>query len=61
MKLDAHIYLWIERWSGREVGLCALARSLGLNTLELSMGLDVPFDAALTRRAANEAGIKRYR
>jgi hypothetical protein len=61
MNLGAHIYLWIERWSDREVGLCARAKSLGLSTLELSVGLDVPFDAALTRRAANEAGIKRYR
>jgi D-psicose/D-tagatose/L-ribulose 3-epimerase len=57
MNLGAHIYLWIERWSDREVGLCDRAKSLGLNTLELSVGLDVPFDAALTRRAANEAGI----
>ena len=57
MKLGAHIYLWTERWSDREVGLCHRARSLGLNTLELSVGLDVPFDAALTRRAANDAGI----
>jgi sugar phosphate isomerase/epimerase len=57
MNLGAHIYLWIERWSDREVGLCHRARALGLNTLELSVGLDVPFDAALTRRAANDAGI----
>ena len=57
MKLGAHIYLWIERWSDREVGLCDRAKALGLNTLELSVGLDVPFDAALTRRAAAGAGI----
>jgi D-psicose/D-tagatose/L-ribulose 3-epimerase len=57
MNLGAHIYLWIERWSDREVGLCARARSLGLNSLELSVGLDVQFDAGLTRRAANDAGI----
>lgn len=57
MNLGAHIYLWIERWSDRDVGVCARARSLGLNTLELSVGLDVPFDTALTRRAANDAGI----
>ena len=57
MKLGAHIYLWIERWADREVGLCGRAKALGLDTLELSVGLDVPFDAALTRRAAADAGI----
>lgn len=57
MKLGAHIYLWIERWSDREVGLCARAKALGLDTLELSVGLDVPFDEALTKRAAEDAGI----
>ncbi|MFI5357027.1 MAG: sugar phosphate isomerase/epimerase family protein [Opitutales bacterium] len=58
MKLGAHIYLWTERWSDHEVGLCAHIRALGLNTLELSVGLDVPFDAALTRRAAADAGVE---
>jgi len=57
MKLGAHIYLWIDRWSDQEVGLCDRARALGLDTLELSVGLDVPFDTALTRRAADAAGI----
>lgn len=57
MKLGAHIYLWTERWSDAEVGLFDRARKLGLDTIELSVGLDVKFSAALTRRAAESAGI----
>ncbi|MCF7689364.1 MAG: sugar phosphate isomerase/epimerase [Cephaloticoccus sp.] len=57
MKLGAHIYLWMERWSDREVGLFSRAKALGLDTIELSVGLDVPYDHALTKRAAEDAGI----
>lgn len=57
MKLGAHIYLWMERWSDAEVGLFDRARGLGLEMIELSVGLDVPFSAAKTRRAAEAAGI----
>ena len=57
MKLGAHIYLWMERWSDAEVGLFDRARGLGLDMIELSVGLDVKFSAALTRRAAEAAGI----
>lgn len=57
MKLGAHIYLWMERWSDAEVGLFDRARGLGLDMIELSVGLDVPFDHALTRRAAEAAGV----
>jgi len=57
MKLGAHIYLWMERWSDAEVGLFERARGLGLDMIELSVGLDVKFSTALTRRAAESAGI----
>lgn len=57
MKFGAHIYLWIEKWSDAELGLIPRARGLGLDTLELSVGLDVPFTPALTRRAAEAAGL----
>lgn len=56
-RLGAHIYLWMERWSDREIGLFDRARALGLDMIELSVGLDVPFDHALTRRAAEAAGV----
>jgi D-psicose/D-tagatose/L-ribulose 3-epimerase len=57
MKLGAHIYLWTERWSDAEVGLFDRARGLGLDAIELSVGLDVKFSAALTRRTAEAAGL----
>jgi D-psicose/D-tagatose/L-ribulose 3-epimerase len=57
MKLGAHIYLWTERWSDAEVGLFDRARGLGLEVIELSVGLDVKFSPALTRRAAEAAGV----
>jgi D-psicose/D-tagatose/L-ribulose 3-epimerase len=57
MQYAAHIYLWTECWSDREVGLFAHARKLGIDLLEISIGDDVHFDAALTKRAAVDAGI----
>ncbi len=57
MKFGAHIYLWMEKWTDAEVGLIDRARSLGLDMLELSVGLDVPFTPTLTRRAAEAVGV----
>ncbi|MCB1106059.1 MAG: hypothetical protein KDK74_15125, partial [Cephaloticoccus sp.] len=57
MQYAAHIYLWTECWSDREVGLFAHARKLGIDLLEISIGDDVHFDAALTKRAAVDAGM----
>ena len=57
MQYAAHIYLWTECWTDREVGLFAHARSLGVDLLEISIGDDVSFDAALTKRAAADAGM----
>ncbi|MEZ5414654.1 MAG: sugar phosphate isomerase/epimerase [Opitutaceae bacterium] len=57
MQYAAHIYLWTECWSDREVGLFAHARKLGIDLLEISIGDDVSFDAALTKRAAVDAGM----
>ncbi|MBP6507926.1 MAG: sugar phosphate isomerase/epimerase [Opitutaceae bacterium] len=57
MQYAGHIYLWTELWSDREVGLFQRARALGLNLLEISVGDDVQFDPALTKRAAADAGM----
>jgi D-psicose/D-tagatose/L-ribulose 3-epimerase len=57
MQYAAHIYLWTECWSDRDVGLFAHARKLGIDLLEISIGDDVSFDAALTKRAAVDAGM----
>jgi D-psicose/D-tagatose/L-ribulose 3-epimerase len=55
MKLGAHIYLWTERWSDAETALFDRARGLGLDTLEISLGLDVVYSPAKARRAAESA------
>jgi D-psicose/D-tagatose/L-ribulose 3-epimerase len=47
----------MERWSDQQVKLLPRARSLGLDALELSLGLDVKYSASLTRRAAQDAGM----
>jgi D-psicose/D-tagatose/L-ribulose 3-epimerase len=57
MRYAAHIYLWTEVWSDREVGLFRRARALGLDLLEIAVGDDVSFDPALTKRAAADAGM----
>jgi D-psicose/D-tagatose/L-ribulose 3-epimerase len=57
MKYAGHIYLWTQVWSDREVGLFRRARWLGLDLLEIAVGDDVRFDPALTKRAAQDAGM----
>lgn len=43
MKINytAPIYLWVEIWGDRKVGLLQRARKLGLDYLEVSSGDDV--------------------
>ena len=57
MQYAAHIYLWTKCWTDHEVGLFAHVRSLGVDLLEISIGDDVIFDVALTKRAAADAGM----
>lgn len=57
MQYAAHIYLWTERWSNREVGLFRRVRALGIDLLEISIGDDVSFDPVLTKRAARDVGM----
>ncbi len=57
MNYAGHIYLWTEQWSDRELDLFQRACALGLNLLEISVGDDVVFDPALTKRAAQDAGM----
>jgi D-psicose/D-tagatose/L-ribulose 3-epimerase len=57
MKYAAHIYLWTDCWADSEVGLFARAKSLGIDLLEISIGDDVKFDAAITKQAAEDAGM----
>jgi len=57
MKYGAHCYLFTERWSDSELPLLDLARELGLQMFELSVGDDIHFDARQTGRRAAELGI----
>jgi len=57
MKYGAHCYLFTDRWSDRELHLLDLARDLGLQMFELSVGDDVIFDAPRTGKHAADLGI----
>ncbi len=57
MRYGAHCYLFTPRWSDAEVGLLDLARELGLDMFELSVGDDVVFDPRLTGRRAASLGL----
>ena len=52
MKYGAHCYLFTRSWSDAELPRLDLARELGLDMFELSVGDDVVFDPRLTRRHA---------
>jgi D-psicose/D-tagatose/L-ribulose 3-epimerase len=57
MKYGAHCYLFTERWSDDQVHLLDVARDLGLDMFELSVGDDVVFDARRTGERAASLGI----
>ncbi len=57
MKYGTHIYLLTDRWSDEQLPLLDLARELGLDMLELSVGDDVHFTPRLTRDRASALGI----
>ncbi len=57
MKYGAHCYLFTRSWSDADLGFLDLARGLGLDMLELSVGDDVVFDPCLTGRRAASLGL----
>jgi D-psicose/D-tagatose/L-ribulose 3-epimerase len=58
MKYGAHCYLFTSRWSDKDLHLLDLAKELGLNIFELSVGDDVPFDFRRTGRHAASLGLE---
>ncbi|RPJ01629.1 MAG: sugar phosphate isomerase/epimerase [Candidatus Aminicenantes bacterium] len=52
MKYGAHAYLFTRSWTDGDVRFLDLARELGLDMFELSVGDDVVFDPLLTARRA---------
>ena len=57
MKYGAHGYLFTRSWSDADVRFLDLARELGLDMFELSVGDDVVFDPRLTGRRAASLGL----
>jgi D-psicose/D-tagatose/L-ribulose 3-epimerase len=57
VRYGAHCYLFTPRWSDEDVGFLDLARELGLDMFELSVGDDVVFDPRLTGRRAASLGL----
>ena len=57
MKYGAHCYLFTRSWSDADVPLLDLAREIGLDMFELSVGDDVVFDPRLTARRAAALGL----
>jgi D-psicose/D-tagatose/L-ribulose 3-epimerase len=57
MYYGAHCYLFTERWSDQSLPILDTLRALGLELAELSVGDDVTFTPALTRRHAETLGL----
>lgn len=57
MKYGAHCYLFTERWADDQLHFMDVAAELGLGMWELSVGDDVHFTPALTRRRAETLGL----
>ena len=57
MKYGAHSYLFTRSWSDADIRFLDLARELGLDMFELSVGDDVVFDPRLTGRRAASLGL----
>ena len=58
MKYGAHCYIFTDRWTNNSLHLLDKAGSLGLDCFEISVGDDVHFDVASTRRHAEQLGIE---
>ncbi len=57
MKYGAHCYLFTRSWSDADLPVLDLAREIGLDMVELSVGDDVVFDPRLTARRAAALGL----
>ena len=58
MKYGVHCYILTDRWADDRLHLLDTAKDLGLDLVELSVGDDVPFTPALTRRRAEALGLE---
>lgn len=58
VKYGAHCYLFTRSWSDADLPTLDLAKELGLDMFELSVGDDVVFDPGLTGRRAASLGLE---
>lgn len=58
VRYGAHCYLFTRSWSDADLPVLDLARELGLDMFELSVGDDVHFDPHATGRRAAELGLE---
>jgi D-psicose/D-tagatose/L-ribulose 3-epimerase len=52
IRLGAHCYLFVDRWSDGDLGILDRVKQLGAECFEISVGDDVQFTPSLTRRRA---------
>jgi D-psicose/D-tagatose/L-ribulose 3-epimerase len=57
MKYGAHCYIFTERWKDEDLAILDLAKELGLDMFELSVGDDVLFDHRRTGKHAASLGL----
>lgn len=57
-RFGAHCYLFTARWSDAGLDVLDQVRALGAESFEIAIGDDVEFNAALTRRRAEELGLQ---
>jgi D-psicose/D-tagatose/L-ribulose 3-epimerase len=60
MILGIHIYLFTDRWSDDRLQVLDTAASLGAGAVEIAVGDDVHFTPRLTRRRAEQLGLRTY-
>ena len=58
MKYGAHCYIFTDQWTDNSLAMLDQASRLGLDFFEISLGDDVHFDYAATRRHAEQLGLE---
>jgi D-psicose/D-tagatose/L-ribulose 3-epimerase len=58
--LGVHAYLFTDRWSDERLDILDTAARLGAGAVEIAVGDDVHFTPGLTRRRAEELGLRTY-
>jgi D-psicose/D-tagatose/L-ribulose 3-epimerase len=57
MRIGAHCFLFVDRWSDDSLPVLDVAKELGLDCFEIAVGDDVAFSVAECRRRAEALGL----